>query len=63
MNYHFFPKMEVYKKEWNQFMPRPLDKVWEFFSRPKNLKEVTQKDLNFELLSDIPNQLLGIKMR
>jgi ligand-binding SRPBCC domain-containing protein len=55
--------MEVYKKEWNQFMPRPLDEVWEFFSRPKNLKEVTQKDLNFELLSDIPNQLLGIKMR
>ncbi len=77
MNYHCFPKMKVYKKEWNQFIPRPLDEVWEFFSRPENLNEVTPKEMNFEILSDIANQpmyegmiinykvtpLLGIKMR
>jgi len=69
--------MKVYKKEWNQFIPRPLDEVWEFFSRPENLNEVTPKKMNFEILSDIANQpmyegmiinynvtpLLGIKMR
>lgn len=69
--------MKVYKKEWNQFIPRPLDEVWEFFSRPENLNEVTPKDMNFEILSDISNQpmyegmiinykvtpFLGIKMR
>lgn len=69
--------MKVYKKEWNQFIPKPLDEVWEFFSRPENLNEVTPKDINFEILSDIANKpmyegmiinykvtpLLGIKMR
>ena len=69
--------MKVYKKEWNQFIPRPMEEVWEFFSRPENLNEVTPKEMNFEILSDIANKpmyegmiinykvtpLLGIKMR
>ena len=69
--------MKVYKKEWIQFIPRPLDEVWEFFSRPENLNEVTPKEMNFEILTDIANKpmyegmiinykvtpLLGIKMR
>ena len=69
--------MKIYEKEWNQFIPRPLDEVWEFFSRPENLNEITPKDMNFEILSNIENKpmyegmiinytvtpLFGIKMR
>lgn len=77
MNCVCFERMKVYKKEWNQFIPRPMEEVWEFFSRPENLNEVTPKEMNFEILSDIANKpmyegmiinykvtpLLGIKMR
>ena len=69
--------MKVYTKKWTQFIPRPLEEVWEFFSRPENLNEVTPSELNFEILSDIADQemyegmiisykvspLLGIRMR
>ncbi len=48
--------MKVYKKEWTQFIPRPLDEVWHFFSRPENLSEVTPKEMNFNILSDIANK-------
>jgi len=48
--------MKVYKKEWTQFIPRPLDEVWEFFSRPENLNKVTPKEMNFEILTDIANK-------
>ena len=69
--------MKVYKKEWTQFIPRPLDEVWHFFSRPENLSEVTPKEMNFNILSDIADKpmyegmiinykvtpVLGIQMR
>lgn len=48
--------MKVYKKEWTQFIPRPLDEVWEFFSRPENLNKVTPKEMKFEILTDIANK-------
>ena len=48
--------MKVYTKEWTQFIPRPIDEVWEFFSRPENLNEVTPKEMNFEILTDIANK-------
>ena len=41
------------RKEWKQFIPRPLDEVWDFFSRPENLNEVTPGDMSFEILSPI----------
>ena len=50
--------MKVKRKEWQQFIPRPLDEVWQFFSRPENLNEVTPGDMSFEILSPI----VGIPM-
>lgn len=33
-----------------QFIPAPLEKVWEYFSDPKNLNEITPPDMRFEIL-------------
>ncbi len=68
--------MKVRQKVWKQFIPRPLDEVWYFFSRPENLNVITPEDMSFEIISDIGNvemyegmiiqykvsPLLGIKM-
>lgn len=45
--------MKVYHKQWELTIPKPLDEVWDFFSRPENLNEMTPKDMEFEILSDI----------
>jgi len=45
--------MQVKQKIWKQFIPRPLDEVWHFFSRPENLNTLTPDDMSFEILSDI----------
>ncbi len=45
--------MKVKRKSWTQFIPRPLDEVWAFFSRPENLNAITPPDMSFEILSDI----------
>lgn len=45
--------MSVYRKEWQAFIPANLDSVWEFFSRPENLDNITPKDMKFEIISDI----------
>ncbi len=45
--------MQVKKKSWEQFIPRSLDEIWTFFSRPENLNDVTPGDMSFRILSDI----------
>lgn len=45
--------MKVKRKSWQQFIPRPLDEIWAFFSRPENLNAITPPDMSFEILSDI----------
>lgn len=47
--------MKVKRKSWKQFIPRPMDEVWSFFSRPENLNAITPPDMSFEILSDISN--------
>lgn len=47
--------MKVKKKVWQQFIPRPLDEIWHFFSRPENLNDITPADMSFQILSDIRN--------
>jgi ligand-binding SRPBCC domain-containing protein len=37
-----------------QFVPRPLDEVFEFFSRAENLQQLTPPWLNFRILSVEP---------
>ena len=34
-----------------------LDEAWDFFSNPKNLSEITPKDMGFNITSEIPNQM------
>lgn len=69
--------MRIYRRQWEKIVPRPLNEVWDFFSRPENLNEMTPEDMSFEILSDIAGKemyvgmiilykvspLLGIKMR
>lgn len=45
--------MRVKCKEWAQFIPRPLEEVWAFFSRPENLDAITPEDMSFEILTDV----------
>lgn len=68
--------MQVKQKIWQQFIPRPMEEVWHFFSRPENLNAITPDDMSFEIISNINNTnmyegmivlykispLLGIKM-
>lgn len=44
--------MRTLKQE--QFLPISLEKAWEFFASPKNLNEVTPKEMTFEITSDVP---------
>ncbi|MEM7110570.1 MAG: SRPBCC family protein [Bacteroidota bacterium] len=41
--------MQVYKLERVQFLPITLDKAWDFFSSPRNLKEITPDYMKFVL--------------
>lgn len=45
--------MKPVRKEWKQFIPRPLDEVWQFFSRPENLNAITPEHVSFRILSPI----------
>lgn len=45
--------MKPKRKEWTTFIPRPLDEVWTFFSRPENLNEVTPDGMSFQILTPI----------
>ena len=45
--------MNVKRKSWKQFIPRPLEEVWDFFSRPENLNAITPANMSFEILTDL----------
>ena len=45
--------MNVKRKEWVQLIPKDLDEVWHFFSRPENLNDMTPDDMDFHILTDI----------
>jgi len=42
---------KVYQLQKVQFIPAKIEKVWEFFSSPENLKDITPKHLGFKVLS------------
>lgn len=50
--------MQVKEKRWQQFVPRKIEEIWDFFSRPENLNDLTPEDMSFEILTDVS----GIKM-
>jgi ligand-binding SRPBCC domain-containing protein len=42
--------MQIKRKEWQQFIPQPVEAIWDFFSRPENLKKLTPiEDYFFDL--------------
>lgn len=40
-----------------QFLPISLEQAWDFFATPKNLNEVTPKELDFVITSDVPDRM------
>jgi ligand-binding SRPBCC domain-containing protein len=45
--------MKPIRKTFTLTVPRPLEEVWNFFSRPENLNELTPGDMSFNILSPI----------
>jgi ligand-binding SRPBCC domain-containing protein len=50
--------MQIYSVERTSYIQAPLEQVWDFFSSPKNLNELTPPDLSFEILTNLE----GVKM-
>lgn len=48
--------MQPIRKEWRQFIPRPLAEVWAFFSRPENLNDLTPNSLSFDIISPVSGE-------
>lgn len=48
--------MRPRRKSWTITINRPLEEVWEFFSRPENLNEMTPDNVSFNILSPIEGQ-------
>jgi ligand-binding SRPBCC domain-containing protein len=45
------------KLQQEQFLPISLDEAWQFFATPKNLNEVTPRDMVFEIVSELPDTM------
>jgi len=45
--------MKIYKLQKTQFLPISLDKAWDFFSSPANLKKITPDYMGFEITSEV----------
>ena len=45
--------MRVKRKEWSIQVAQPLDKMWDFFSRPENLMKITPEGVFKEIQTDI----------
>jgi len=43
--------LKLYQIKTKQQLPIPVEKAWNFFSNPKNLKEITPKEMNFRIMS------------
>jgi len=43
-----------YELKRNQFIPKPINEVFSFFSKPENLEIITPRDLHFSILTSKP---------
>jgi ligand-binding SRPBCC domain-containing protein len=48
---------EMYKLNREIIVAAKPEKVWKFLSTPKNLNELTPRDLSFKILSDLPDEM------
>ena len=46
--------MKYYELDVEQFIDQPVEKVFEYFSRPENLEEITPPRLGFTIMTPIP---------
>jgi len=44
-------KSRIYCIKSKQKLNQPIEEVWNFFTNPKNLNQLTPKDMNFKILS------------
>ena len=50
--------MTIYKIHRQQLVKAPIDKIWDFFSSPKNLADITPKKMNFRITSgELPDNI------
>jgi ligand-binding SRPBCC domain-containing protein len=46
--------MPIHVLRFTQVIPAGIDECWAFFSDPRNLAEITPKDLDFRVLGELP---------
>ena len=44
-------KSGIYSLKVKQVINQPIEEIWSFFSSPKNLNELTPKNMNFKIIS------------
>ncbi len=49
--------MKLYKLETKQLVNVPIDECWDFFSSPRNLKEITPDYMGFEIIDEIEEKM------
>lgn len=61
--------MKIYSLQKTVLIKASMDEVWDFFSSPYNLNEITPPDMSFEILTDIrgrkmfPGMIINYKVR
>jgi ligand-binding SRPBCC domain-containing protein len=55
--------MRTYLLERNQLLPRPVGEIFQFFSRPENLQQITPSWLNFRMVDTPENLQIGSLIR
>jgi len=50
--------MYIAKKSWELLIPAPIEEVWDFFSKPSNLKKMTPPAAGFRMLSPCDGETL-----
>jgi ligand-binding SRPBCC domain-containing protein len=49
--------MKIYRLKRKQLINHDINFVWNFFSNPTNLKEITPKDMGFIVTSELPKEV------
>lgn len=49
--------MKIYKIKIKQELKDSVEDLWKFLSSPKNLDEITPKELNFKITSELPENM------
>ena len=49
--------MKLHQVKRTQFIDRPVEEVWDFFSNPRNLREITPESMDFQIRSELPEEI------